>query len=325
MQYNMLGQLFEVSAYTLGGGGIGQVWGETSREEAVATVREAYDAGITLFDMAPLYGNGEAERVMGLAFPDGYPADVRLTTKCMVGAIAPEEIEARLVNSLTESCERLGRDYVDVFVLHGYVIPDGWQDTIRPRALPHIAVEYSTYRDVVIPVFESLIASGRIGAFGITAASTQVPNLAAIRGTPRPGLVQCITNVLDSPGSMAITTETPAPREVARIAQEQGLGVMGIRAVAAGALTAEVDRAVKPDSGEAIDFVRAEPFRRLASDMNTSAAALAHRYALSMPGVDTVVLGVKNRQELQECLQAEALPRFTEDEMKTIEERSRGA
>ena len=54
MQYNMLGQLFEVSAYTLGGGGIGQVWGETSREEAVATVREAYDAGITLFDCTPL-------------------------------------------------------------------------------------------------------------------------------------------------------------------------------------------------------------------------------------------------------------------------------
>ena len=71
MQYNKLGQLFDVGAYTLGCGGIGQVWGETNREEAVATVREAYDAGITLFDMAPLYGNGEAERVMGLAFPDG--------------------------------------------------------------------------------------------------------------------------------------------------------------------------------------------------------------------------------------------------------------
>ena len=106
------------------------------REEAVATVREAYDAGITLFDMAPLYGNGEAERVMGLAFPDGYPADVRLTTKCMVGAIAPQEIEARLVNSLAESFERLGRDYVDAFVLHGYVIPDGWQDTIDPEPCP---------------------------------------------------------------------------------------------------------------------------------------------------------------------------------------------
>ena len=58
--------------------------------------------------------------------------------------------------------------------------------------------------------------------------------------------------------------------------------------------------------------------------MHTSAAALAHRYALSMPGVDTVVLGVKNRQELKECLQAEALPRFTEDEMKTIEQYALG-
>lgn len=324
MQYNNLGSLFDVSAYTLGGGGIGQVWGETNRDEAVATVREAYDAGITLFDMAPLYGGGEAERVMGLAFPDGYPSDVRLTTKCMVGAIAREAIEARLVSSLMESFERLRRDYVDVFVLHGYIIPDAWQDTIRVRALPHIAVEYSIYCDVVIPVFESLIATGKIGAFGITAASTQVTNLAAIEGLPRPGLVQCITNMLDSPGSMAITTETPAPRDVIRVAQEQGLGVMGIRAVAAGALTAEVDRAVKPDSGESKDFVRAEPFRRLAKDMNTSAAALAHRYALSMPGVDTVVLGVKNREELAECLQAEALPRFTKDEMETIEQRTRG-
>jgi aryl-alcohol dehydrogenase-like predicted oxidoreductase len=32
---------------------------------------------------------------------------------------------------------------------------------------------------------------------------------------------------------------------------------------------------------------------------------IAHRYALSLPGVDTVVLGVKNRAELRQCLDAE--------------------
>ena len=37
-----------------------------------------------------------------------------------------------------------------------------------------------------------------------------------------------------------------------------------------------------------------------------SAAALAHRYALSIDHVDTVVLGVKNRDELRECVAAEA-------------------
>jgi len=42
--------------------------------------------------------------------------------------------------------------------------------------------------------------------------------------------------------------------------------------------------------------------------MCASPAQLAHRYALSMPGVETVVLGVKNREELVDCLLAEAAP-----------------
>jgi aryl-alcohol dehydrogenase-like predicted oxidoreductase len=324
MRNNSLGKLFEVSALTLGGGGIGQVWGETSQEEAIATVRDAYSAGIRLFDMAPLYGDGEAERVMGLAFADGYPADLRLTTKCMVGAIPREQIEARLRDSLTASLARLARDYVDVYILHGYIIPDGWQATTRPRALPHIAVEYSTYRDIVIPVFESLMASGKIGAFGITAASTQVTNVAAVENSPAPALVQCIANVLDSPGNMAITEETAKPREVIQASKAQGVGVMGIRAVAAGALATAIDRVVKPNSAEAKDFARAGEFRRLAAAMDTTPAKLAHRYALSMPGVDTVVLGVKTRHELLESLQAEAQPRFTDDEMKEIDQQVTG-
>jgi aryl-alcohol dehydrogenase-like predicted oxidoreductase len=53
METRHLGRAWPVSALTLGGGGIGQLWGSTSREEAVATVREAVDAGITMLDMAP--------------------------------------------------------------------------------------------------------------------------------------------------------------------------------------------------------------------------------------------------------------------------------
>ena len=43
-----------VSALTLGGGGLGQVWGETTRDEAVATTRLAAEQGVTHFDMAPM-------------------------------------------------------------------------------------------------------------------------------------------------------------------------------------------------------------------------------------------------------------------------------
>ena len=298
----MLGRCFETGRLSLGGGGIGQVWGSTDRDEAIATVRAAYEAGIDLFDMAPLYGRGEAESVMGLAFADGYPADVKLTTKCMLGDAPADEIESRLRSSLDKSCERLRRDHIDVFILHGYLIEDGWSDSIRPSLLPHIGVQESRFAAHVVPVFERWKAEGRIGAWGFTAASTQAQNLAALDADTKPDVVQCIANLLDSPGGMAISAEPPEPRAVIERASERGIGVMGIRALAAGALATAIDRPVDADSAEQRDFDRAKAFRALAAESGQTPAFLAHQYSLSMAGVDTMVLGVKNREELSECL-----------------------
>ena len=60
METRSLGVLGPVSALALGGGGIGAVWGETTREEGVATLREALDLGITVLDAAPGYNVCEA-------------------------------------------------------------------------------------------------------------------------------------------------------------------------------------------------------------------------------------------------------------------------
>jgi aryl-alcohol dehydrogenase-like predicted oxidoreductase len=73
--------------------------------------------------------------------------------------------------------------------------------------------------------------------------------------------------------------------------------------VQAGALTSTLDRPLPSDHAEMRDYARAAGFRRLAAELGTSPAALAHRYALSL-GVDTLVLGVKNRTELAECVVA---------------------
>ena len=318
MNKQSFGKLFDVSRLTLGGGGIGQVWGSTSRDEAIATVHAAVDAGINLFDMAPLYGKGEAETVMGLAFPDGYPEDVHVTTKCMLGGAALGEIEAILNNSLNESLSRLNRETVDIFILHGYVIPDDWQGSMRPDVMKRIAVERSTYLNHVVPVFEQLKQSGRIGAWGITAASIQETNFQVLADEQHPDVVQCITNLLDSPGNMAVTTETPEPRAIIQEANKQNIGVMGIRAVAAGSLTSEVDREVHPASAEKTDFDRAERFRTLAAELGLAPAALAHQYAIEMPGVSTVVLGVKNRFELAECVKAESASPLDDELLERI-------
>ena len=85
MQQHQFGKLWPVSALTLGGGGLGMVWGETTFDECVATVHDAVAAGINLIDLAPSYGNGKAEEVVGAAFDGRLPEGVRVTSKCGLG------------------------------------------------------------------------------------------------------------------------------------------------------------------------------------------------------------------------------------------------
>jgi aryl-alcohol dehydrogenase-like predicted oxidoreductase len=121
METRTLGDLWPVSALTLGGGGLGRVWGETSREEAVVTVREAVDAGINLLDMAPRYGDGEAECVIGEAFGGRLPDGVRITTKHRVRNPPADQVPPQLENSLRESLERTKLERVDVYILFSEV------------------------------------------------------------------------------------------------------------------------------------------------------------------------------------------------------------
>ena len=65
MLRHTFGSLFPVSTLTLGGGGLGMLWGQTTVEECVATVHAAVAAGINLLDLAPRYGDGKAEAVAG--------------------------------------------------------------------------------------------------------------------------------------------------------------------------------------------------------------------------------------------------------------------
>src|SRR5271169_3420437 len=96
MRQNSFGKLPPVSALTLGGGGIGMVWGETTFDECVASVHAAVAAGINLIDLAPRYGDGKAEQVVGEAFAGRLPDGVRVTSKCNLGNPSPEEIEPLL-------------------------------------------------------------------------------------------------------------------------------------------------------------------------------------------------------------------------------------
>src|SRR5262245_683063 len=134
MRQNSFGKRPPVSALTLGGGGIGMVWGETTFDECVATLHAAVAAGINLIDLAPSYGDGKAEQVVGEAFGGRLPDGVSVTSKCNLGNASPVDIDPLLRRSIEGSLGRLQLSRVDLFFLHSNVVPDTEHIARRPDA-----------------------------------------------------------------------------------------------------------------------------------------------------------------------------------------------
>jgi aryl-alcohol dehydrogenase-like predicted oxidoreductase len=121
MDHRRLGDSnLHVSAIALGSwltysGGVG-------REQTEACTRAAFDAGITFFDTANVYGRGAAERAWGEILAE-YPRDSYvLATKAYFPmsrrdrGLSREQVHKQIDGSL----ERLRTDYVDLFQCHRY-------------------------------------------------------------------------------------------------------------------------------------------------------------------------------------------------------------
>ena len=302
MEINTLGPFGPVSRLTLGGGGIGQVWGPTSEDDAVATLRHAVDSGIDLIDAAPGYKICEA--MIGRAFEGKLPRGVRVTTKHSLGTVPAGDVYPRLRTSLEASLGAMRLERVDMLLLHSEIRPDDFDYPAGEPPRDERSTGLALYREAVRPAFARLVREGLIAHWGITGINHAAATIETLSAGPRPSAVQAIANLLDSPGAMNGTGLAPRPRDVIAAAQANGVGVMGVRAVQAGALTTRFDR---PDTHgpDQQDFARAEPYRALCAQWGEDPAVSAHRYALGIDGVDTVVLGVKNVAELNQALVAE--------------------
>ena len=84
------------------------------------------------------------------------------------------------------------------------------------------------------------------------------------------------------------------------VPRRNGIGIICIRAHAAGALTEKLDRDVAPDSDVARDFARSQRFGHLKEGACASLSQAALRFCLDNPHIATVVPGVKNVAELEE-------------------------
>lgn len=318
MKITSVGPFDGISRMVLGGGGIGQVWGETDVESAYETLDAALSAGINLLDMAP--GYRKAQSILGNYFGGSWPSNVRVTSKEWIGQKKPEEYYSHLRVSVETSLKTLGISKLDLFFLHNEICPEGYRYPKQSGDPIGFSTPWQDYIASVVPAFEKLKSEGLIEHWGLTGTGHPDAIISALRHEAKPSVVQVNTNLLDSPGNLARFDGPAKPREILKAAKDNHVGTLGIRILQAGALTSSFDRSVDRSDPNYRDYVRAAPFRSLCADMNWDVAATALRYALSMDHVDAVVLGTKNLAELKQSLDAEKLPPLSANEIKNIDE-----
>jgi D-threo-aldose 1-dehydrogenase len=132
-------------------GTLGYLNSVDSDTEAVEAIQHALDAGISLFDTAPSYGEGTSERRLGLAL-SGLPREsFVLETKVVsrMAHIQPDYSRDGVLRSLADSLERLRLDRIDIALMHD------------PEQ------HYREALDVVYPVLAELRREGALRAIGV--------------------------------------------------------------------------------------------------------------------------------------------------------------
>jgi aryl-alcohol dehydrogenase-like predicted oxidoreductase len=185
MNYRPLGRTgLSVSQLSFGASSLGGVFHEIDEERAISTVAVALDGGMNLIDVSPYYGHYRAEQVLGKALRQ-LPRD-RYILSTKVGRYGHDGINTwdysaqRAKESVFESMERLGVDYIDLIHVHDIefqaALPGGLQRVV----------------DETLPALVELKQQGVVGHVGIT--DLQLPNLQWVVEHSAAGTVETVLN-----------------------------------------------------------------------------------------------------------------------------------
>jgi aryl-alcohol dehydrogenase-like predicted oxidoreductase len=253
-----------VSMLSLGGAHLGQ----PSADEAIRLVHAAIDNGTTFMDNAWEYNDHESERRMGIALAqNGYRDKSFLMTK----NCAHDRTYDNSMVKLEESLRRLQTDYLDLWQIHEVVWPDDPDRIFAPGGAAEAMVKAKE--------------QGKVRFIGFTGHKS--PSIF------RRMLAQNFAwDTLQMPVSVLDASFNSFQREIFPIAQEQGIGVIGMKSLANGHLF-EV---------EGVDITVDE----------------AIRYALSQP-IASLVCGIDSMQILEQDLRiAREFVPMTEEEQWTV-------
>jgi aryl-alcohol dehydrogenase-like predicted oxidoreductase len=276
-------------------------WGrDTEPDDAAAQLKFYLEAGGNLIDTADVFGDGDAEAVIGTLLDHMVPRDeVVIATKA---GLRPgtgrrrDGSRGHLLRTLDASLRRLGTDYVDLWQVHGYDCDTPMEETLS--ALDHA------------------VTSGKVRYIGVSNFAGWQTARAAAWQAAFPGRAPIVATQVEYS-----LLERGIEREVLPACAALGLGVLPWSPLGRGVLTGKYRDGRPGDSRAAsphlAPFVQpyleprsssiVQSVTTAASGLGVSPLEVALAWIRDRPGVTAPILGARTAGQLQGALLSEEL------------------
>jgi aryl-alcohol dehydrogenase-like predicted oxidoreductase len=311
MEYTTLGTTgIEVSRLCLGC----MSFGKANRDEWMLDeeggrelIERAIELGITFFDTANIYSQGESEEILGDVlseydrdrFTVGTKVRFEMGDKPQSAGLSRKTIEQELDNSL----ERLGMDTVDLYQIHRW--------------------DYDTPIEQTLRALDDAVRRGKVRHIG--ASSMWAHQFAeALQTSERLGLERFET--MQNLYNLAYREEE---REMLPLCQKEGIGVIPWSPVAAGYLARPYEQDDATDRGEH-ETSLGRPYREgggetinervqeLAAEKDRSMAQIALAWHLHKEPVTAPIVGTSSVDHLEDAVEALAID-LSDEEIEYLE------
>ena len=294
-----------LSVLGFGCGAVGGLMVRGDPMDQERTIARAMGAGVNYFDTAVQYGNGESEKNLGRILQHLRPPNAVVGTKVRLPSASFGHIADAAATSLEHSLIRLRRDRVDIFHLHNAITDAGGGETLSVQQV----------LGEVVPAFQRLRQQGKIRFLGLTAIGSTTALYRVIDAGAFDS-AQVVYNMLNPSADTKLPPNYPA-QDYGRLFQhtkKSGVGVIGIRVLAGGALSGSTERhpiASPPPEpiGSAMsyeaDVTRARRLMPIVQEgFATSLTEAAIRFAISHPAMGTILVGMATPHQFENALVA---------------------
>ncbi len=302
-------------AMTFGGRGYWKVIGEVEQNDANELVNLALEGGINFFDTADVYSEGLSEEILGKALGNRRK-DIVLATKVRgrTGK-GPNDVglsRNHIIESCNKSLTRLGTDYIDLYQIHSFDPYTPQEETLR--------------------ALDDLVKAGKVRYIGVS-NHTGWQLMKALSISEKQNLERFIT--LQAYYSLV---SRDLENELVPLCLDQKLGILPWSPLGGGFLTGKYRRGkerpknarrtdpenqfLQFDENKGFDIV--DELEKIAKNHNATIAQAALNYLLRKPGVSSVIIGAKTKEQLKDNLKTSDWE-MTPDEVKQLDELSKPA